>query len=92
MATESKQPEQITEQITEQMTKQVGQMFSLADMCRSQAEKATELWVSQSAAAVKESQKMTKEWLDTGKTLSDGYAKAYQSQIKDVFKMFTPAS
>ena len=81
-----------TNQITDQMNKQMEQMFGLADMCRTQTEKTMDFWMSQSVEAAKESQKMTKEWVSTGKTLGEQMVKAYQDQTKEIVKLFTPAA
>ena len=78
--------------INDQMTKQIDQMVSLSNKCSAQAEKTMDFWMTQAQDAIKESQKLSKEWLNTGKAVSDEFVKMYQTQVKEAFKLFTPAA
>ena len=81
-----------TEKINDQMTKQVDQMVNLSNKCYAHAEKAMGFWMTQSQEAVKESQKLSREWMNASKDLGNEFVKAYQTQVKEASKLFTPAS
>jgi len=78
--------------INDQVTKQMDQMINLAGKGYAQAEKTMDFWMTQAQDAIKESQKLSKEWLNTGKAVSDEFVKMYQTQVKEAFKLFTPAA
>ena len=81
-----------TEKLNDQVTKQLDQMVDLSNTFYAQAEKAMDFWTTQSQEAVKESQKLSKEWMSASKDLGNDCVKAYQAQVKEAFKLFTPAS
>lgn len=78
--------------INDQFTKQIDQMVNLTSKGYAQAEKTMDFWMTQSQEAIKESQKLSKEWMSAGKAMGDEFVKAYQTQVKEAFKLFTPAS
>ena len=80
------------EQVTEQITKQMDQMVGLAKMGCAQAEKAMDFWSNQTLEAAKEGQKMTKEWVDAAKSITDEAIKTYQTQLKEFAGLFSPAA
>ncbi|HSH70690.1 MAG TPA: hypothetical protein VK997_12275 [Deferrisomatales bacterium] len=78
--------------INDQVTKQMDQMINLASKGYAQAEKTMDFWMTQTQEAIKESQKLSKEWMSTGKAMSDEFVKACQTQVKEATKLFTPAA
>ncbi|GAB4279868.1 MAG: hypothetical protein Kow0092_35610 [Deferrisomatales bacterium] len=84
------QQEKFFETATEQMTRQVDQMMSLVNFWQSQTQKAVDLWLDQSANAVRESQKLVKEWVSTGNQASADLCKAFETNLKEAVKLFTP--
>lgn len=80
------------EKLNDQMTKQIDQVVTLANKGYAQAEKVADFWMTQSLDATKEAQKLSKEWMGTAKSLGDELFKAYQTQVKETMKLFTPVS
>jgi hypothetical protein len=51
-----------------------------------------DFWMNQTMDAIKESQKLTKEWMSSGKTLTDEWFSAVQTNAKEMSKLFTPSA
>lgn len=80
----------IFETAADQMTRQVDQVVGLVTFWQTQTQKAVDLWMDQNAVAVKESQKLVKDWLATTNKASTDLCKAVETNMKEAVRLYTP--
>ena len=80
------------EQMSDAMTKQLEQMMGLSNLWMAQIEKANEFWMAQTLDAIKESQKVAKDWMGVAKDMGEQCCKLAESSVKEGAKFMAPAS
>lgn len=78
------------ETATDQVTRHVDQVVGMMTFWQNQSQKAMDLWMDQSAVAVKEGQKLMKDWMTTSNKATNDFCKAVETNLKEAVRLYTP--
>ncbi len=80
--------ETFAEKTAAQLTHQADQMMGFVRLFQGQTEKLTNLWVDQGIEAMKENQKLLKEWWKVSNQLTADATKAFETNLKEFAHLF----
>jgi len=81
-----------TEKVTASLSAQAELLNKCYALYQAQSEKAVKFWTDSAAKAMADGQKAVKEWTDLTAEIVGDTRKAFEANVKEATKVFTPAA